>query len=321
MASIDKFDKKIDITIDYLKQSSNIDPRINEIYKGIRIKPFINTLRNIYNNGKKLEDGSIKYKIYVLTRDQIDKLNSNNFNWNKESLEEQFDNNITLLNEFVNKYNRYPNINEIYKHHDLGSWVNNIRNIFKNGLVQEDGSIKIEFNSKIKYLSKDRIDRLNDIGFIIKKESKPVKIIKKEMKDKWLLHFESLKRYMDEHDNLLPVYGEFYEDCELGNWVNKQRLIFNQGDELKNGTIKYATSILTKERIEKLNSINFDFIGNKEKYYKKEIKNTEDMNKKRRYLLLQLNKILINQKNNIDSKQDIDSLNKKIIKIIEKREI
>ena len=70
-----------------------------------------------------------------------------------------------------------------------------------------------------------------------------------------------------------------------------QRVIFNTGDEQEDGSIKKNNSILRKNQIDLLNRIDFPFVINKQKFINKEIETTEDMIKKRRYLINELLKL------------------------------
>lgn len=307
---MDIFDKKIDLLIEYLQTHDNMEPMQSEIYKNVRLKSFINTIRNIYNKGKLLEDGSIKYKKDILTKDQIDKLDSNSFNWKRLTKEENFTKNVKLLNEYLqlNK-NKYPRQGTIYKNVNIGNWVITLRKIYEKGEHQKDDSIK--YNSMI--LTKNQIDELNKINFIWDKEEAKEKQIEigKTKKDTWLIHYKLLKKYIEETNDTSPSIYEYYEDFDLGAWANKQRSIFNLGTLRNDNSLIYGTNILTEERIEMLNEINFTWVINKKKFFESEINSLEEYNKKKRVLLEELKKMLKEKKN-------INDIDEEFIKILNK---
>lgn len=110
------------------------------------------------------------------------------------------------LNDYLKLHNgKYPPSyggfhNGLY----VGCWIQKIRNIYMNGEIQQDNSIK----SKCGILTNEQVNKLNSINFkwIVKYDV----LYKKEFnKDK---KYEAIKRYLTEELNRL-LYE--YEDIEL----------------------------------------------------------------------------------------------------------
>lgn len=307
----EKFNNQIELTIEYLSNSGGLEPLLHEHYKGFYLKKFMNKLRTIYNKGKKLTNGDIKNGSDILTLDQIEKLNNVNFNWIRETNEVRFEKNFNLLIDFLNEFNRYPYALEMYKNINIGTWVCTLRKIYKNGVKNEDESISYYYSlgeNKRYVLTKKQIDMLNSINFDWYNKS----IYKNVKEDSWNTHFESLKKYLKEN-NKYPTMHEIYENFNLGLWVNRQRCILTKGTLLKDESIKYGQTYLSKDKIQKLMSIDFEPIGDKKKVFKKEFTNKKEQLLKERYLLYKL-EIIMKNKDIIKLKEDIDNINKELIK-------
>ena len=166
MSYEERFDKSVHLVCDYIN-NSNEEPRKFEIYKGIYIARFIYKIRCIYNKGILLTDGSIVYETYILKKEHIDLLKENNFNFNMKTDLDNFKNKINALEDYL-KENSWYSIKEdtMYKHIDIGNFVNYIRYIYKKGNILKDGSMEYFVKNDRKYLSKEKIELLNQIGFV-----------------------------------------------------------------------------------------------------------------------------------------------------------
>lgn len=144
---IDNFDLYFNLLKIYRKKHGNCDVPQGYEMIGARLGSFVNYQRNAYNNG-----------CYAITKERIDKLNSIGFSWKsdliaRKSLSEQkWKRNIRLLKKYKKK-NGDLLVPYYYKldGYRLGQIVAYIRQTY-NGT---NGSI-----------SQERIDELNEIGFI-----------------------------------------------------------------------------------------------------------------------------------------------------------
>ena len=88
--------------------------------------------------------------------------------------------------------------------------------------------------------------------------------------------FVLLKEYLELHNNVYPEsYFGKYKDIYLGPIIGKYRNIFFNGTKLDNGSYTYNRCTLTQEQIDKLNSINFVWVGDYRKFYRKEFTTKE----------------------------------------------
>jgi len=117
----------------------------------------------------------------------------------------------------------------------LGSWVNRQRTQYKK--FQQDPSTS--------FMTQERIERLESIGFewggIFSAE--------------WDTKFNELVAYKDTHGGSCNVPTRGYaENPQLGNWVSNQRTQYKKFQQ------DPSTSSMTQERIERLESIAFQWI-------------------------------------------------------------
>ena len=87
------------------------------------------------------------------------------------------------------------------------------------------------FNKSI--LSNDKINRLNSIGFIWN-----------TFEYEWENNFNLLKEYKERYGDCNVPQNFIYKEVKLGDWVSRQRSFFNK-------------SVLSNDKIDKLNSIGF----------------------------------------------------------------
>ncbi len=207
-----------------------------------------------------------------------------------------FEKMFNLYIDYKRLFKKEPDYKTIFKNENLGIWVNRKRTIYNKGILRDDGSIF--YNNYI--LTKEEIQKLNSVNFPW--------IFSDYI---WNNTFDLFVKWLKDNGGIYPKRNDFYEDINLGNWVAVQRAIFLNGVQLENGDIKYDIhGTLKKYQIDKLNSINFRWIQRKNKYYNSKINTKDDNNKKQRYLLYELNKLLLNMNKEIKTKEDITSINK-----------
>ena len=161
-----------------------------------------------------------------------------------------WDEKLELLKEYLKEHDgKYPRQDEVYKNVNIGAWVNTQRTAYNNGQILPDDSRKYASYR----LSKERIDKLNSISFSWCLDS-----VRSD--DLWNKNYELLKEYLRFHDGKFPKQTETYKGIRLGSWVAVQRTIYNNGNKCKNGEIRYNSSLLTEERIDKLNEIDFVWV-------------------------------------------------------------
>lgn len=182
-----------------------------------------------------------------ISQDRLDKLNSFGFVWGetKDEIKNKWNVYFEELKQYlINNKGIYPTQSVF-----LGRWV---------------GAQKQQNKNKI--LSRNRIDKLNSIGFdwVINFEKgvssfsyehldgfNSIEIDRKQFHNlMWENCFDSLKQYLQDNNGNYPKW-----DTNLGRWVSTQR------------TNKISS--LSQERIDKLNSIGFDWGETKEEIDKR----------------------------------------------------
>ena len=188
----------------------------------------VSPLANWVNNQRK------KYISKILSQDKIDKLNSIGFVWNiKESLWEE---NFKELLSFKEKHG-HTNIPKLSGKESttFSHWISSQRTNFKNNT-----------------LSQERIDRLNSVGFAWKVQG-----------DGWHEKFKELLIFKEKYGHAKPAQPSSLQSgklktpdekkhTSLAHWVNHQRGFFRK-------------KTLKQERIDKLNSIGFEWNCNIQK--------------------------------------------------------
>ena len=285
------FEERLNLFDEYLNEYNEY-PAVKEEYKGFKIGHWMNTIRMIYNHGEKQENGDIIYKSNILTNNKIILLKEHNFYFSR------FDMYLSLLKEFIEKNERYPVFNETYKGKNIGAWVNKTRVICNLGIKNEVGDI----HYKTFKLTKSQIEKLDEMNFM---QIKP-----KTTDAAWNENFNLLKEFIEEY-NRFQNGSEKYKGKCIGAWCNNQKLNINKGKEVKKDVYRYRhNSPTTKSQAKILIDNDFEFFVRKSTFYDAQIETKEDLLLKKRYLLLQLESLLENQKNEIESKDDIDKINK-----------
>jgi len=148
-----------------------------------------------------------------LEPEYVDRLNKIGFVWNP--YEEFWEQMFTMLTEYKDKYGHCKVPNQYSENPQLGRWVQHQRQAKKKG-----------------ELSKERIERLNDLGFLWSL-----------LDEQWEKKFTKLVEYKKIHGNC-HVPKRFTENPTLGTWVQNQR-------------IKKQKGKLSQEHIQRLEAIGF----------------------------------------------------------------
>ncbi|MBR2712380.1 MAG: hypothetical protein IKE73_01590 [Bacilli bacterium] len=229
------FNERLSLMEDYRKSNKN-NPDKNEKYKGHPIGRYEETFRRIHNSGKELEDGSFVLGNTNLTKEQVSKLEMINFDWENNKEEIEWNNMYRVLIIFIKEYRRLPLPDESYKGELVGRWLEYQNAIITKGKLQEDGSIKTYYIS----ISKEQIEKLRKVNAI------RVKLTK------WEINYNKYVNYINNNKDI-------EKNESLAKWEKNQKYTYNYGKKNYNGTIKYQNNTLDKEKIKKLNLINFDF--------------------------------------------------------------
>ena len=127
--------------------------------------------------------------------------------------------------------------------------------------------------------------------------------------------FALLKEYLEINNQIYPetYYGK-YKDIYLGQLISKYRATFFNGTKLKDGSIKYNSCTLTKEQIDKLNSIKFVWVGNYRNFYRRDFTINKRYGAVKDFLEEDFNRY-IEESNSANQKEIVDGY----IKILNKR--
>jgi len=154
--------------------------------------------------------------------DWLRKLNEIGFSWNMR--DKLFESNFRQLKEYHQKHG----------HCDVSKPENP-------KLVQWCFKLRIEHRMNVSRLTKERAARLNELGFNWFKGNK----------EQWELQFARLKEYKKKYGHCnVPLSRRNASYYYLSQWVQMQRKLYHNKNKR-----------LTAERIEKLNSIEFNWIN------------------------------------------------------------
>jgi len=182
----------------------------------------------------------------AFTQERIDMLNSIGFPWTQaigRSPEDTWSRKFDLLAAYhlENGNCRVPE-SYIVDGVKLGRWVQGLRSRYMKML--EDGKVTDET------LNTERVAKLKSIDFA--SSCRPIQEI---LDEEWNKKFELLREYqLDNGHTRVPQRFATNNGCKLGRWVADQRRSYKN---LMNGKC-YKASI-TQERIDKLNSIAFEW--------------------------------------------------------------
>lgn len=256
----------------YYKLYKNKSVKENKNVTRRKVNYWEHNLREIYNYGDKQKDGSIIYitddGTKTLTKELIDLLNAENFNW---KLNNTWEENFNILKTYIES-------NEAYKGLPIQSFADEMRKFYNKGIPQDNGDIFYITKTGKRILKKEQIDKLNSINFVWNENDKI-----------WLDNYYAFKDYVSKN-NKYPT------EKKLNRWYLRQRETFLKGERRKDGTIKIENTILKPWQIDMLNEINFIWVVYEKAYYRKKLKTKASVQGAERYLLSKLKKYL--QENN-----------------------
>ena len=125
-----------------------------------------------------------------------------------------------LLKGFLNEFERFPKDTEHYRGIHLGKWKQRQKYFYRK-----------------KTLSEGRILKLESLG-----------ISWAVYDDNWINIYDLVCEYLKENDDRFPVEDTVYEGKALGSWCQTQR-----------GNFKANPKLISQDRIEKLDSIGFNW--------------------------------------------------------------
>jgi len=193
---------------------------------------WVKTQRKQYGKFQENRKGKI-------TLERIQTLESIGFEWvlnrGGPRNESQWNKHFNELKEYKEEYG-HTNVSQSNK--QLGLWVKKQRTEYK----------KFKKNGKSQITS-ERIELLESIDFEWVSQNK----VGQTNESAWNKRFNELKAYKEKYGRT-NVPNKYEENKELGRWVSNQRTEYKKFK--KNGKAK-----ITKERIEMLNSIDFEWVA------------------------------------------------------------
>ena len=162
-----------------------------------------------------------------------------------------------VVEEFVSENDRLPETDEVYKGINIGKWCdsqidNHCNNNLSNDQINKLNSIGFELdpiNETVDFATKNPL--FKECKFTINARLVKFNDIMNQLNDKllnintWNQNFELLEEFVSKY-NRLPKQKESYKNIKLGKWCSKQKVYYKQGK-------------LSKDKIDKLESINFNF--------------------------------------------------------------
>ena len=246
---------KLLFSIDMLNEGLHID----DITGVILLRPTVSPIIYYQQIGRAIDAGNINKPLIFDFVNNFDNLGTKQFindlneyrekeiNYKKNNKKEE-DIDIpefTIWDEIKEVKDLFDNIqNELFD-----SWDYMYEKLKEFYLENNTVNVSINYNAKLYYwimrqkqsyehnlLSSEKIKKLNELGF-------------KWDINSWEENYTLLKEYIDLHKNSLVPVKTIYKQVKLGEWCAKQRRI-------------YHDNLLSFERIEKLNNINFawDFL-------------------------------------------------------------
>jgi len=201
---------------------STWDERFGELCKFKALNGHCNVPENYIHNVKLAVWVNHQRQLYRkrrLLKDQLDKLNKIEFDWNP--IDTFWENMAADLQKFK-ELNGHCNVPQNYtKNEQLGTWVGQQRQ-----------------NYKKDRLSKERINRLNQLGFVWKTKD----YVKPRPWNEWFSDLQKFKE-LNGHCNVPQNYTE---NKQLGTWVGQQRQ-------------NYKKCRLSKDKIKKLADLGLEW--------------------------------------------------------------
>ena len=193
------------------------------VIDGVALGNWVVRQRQTY---QKLQEG----KPSPMTQERINKLEALGFVWN--ALEAQWNSNFELLLQYKeDKGDCLVPQNHQIDDVALGKWVDNQRQEYRK--LQE---------GKPSVMTQERIDKLEALGFVWE-----------PLKDQWGACFEECQQWIETHEHGRVLSDSAWttsHGSSLGRWVTSQRTEYWK-------FLQGLPSGLTKERIDRLNSIGF----------------------------------------------------------------
>lgn len=203
-----KWKENFELTKEF-KEKYRRFPRSKEEYKGVKLGIWLS------NQKSRLTNRSVKMEM----------LKSIGFPF--ESISDiQWEKNLKLFKEYLNRYGKYPGTKESYKGVNLGSWIDTVR--YSYNISKLDGNKKIPVR-----LTESRMKQLEEINF--------------EFSD-WEINFKILKEFKEEYGRF-PKNNETYKGFNIGDYVSNLRNRYSDD----NRSIK-------KELVEALEEIGFNLL-------------------------------------------------------------
>lgn len=214
------------------------------VVEGVSLGKWISRQRTYYKN---LIKGHGKV---CITQERIDQLNSIGFEWRIYCKEQSpaadtgWNQNFQLLQEFYNKtgHFRVPSDFEVGSV-KLGVWVQMQRKTCHKGILPE---------GKHEPITQEHIDQLNSIGFDWNVNNSL------EDDETWNQKFELLRNFHVKNGHCRLPQSLESDSVKLGEWVQNQRKYYQSFVEGKD------RAAITQGRIDRLNSIDFDWSMNEE---------------------------------------------------------
>lgn len=191
------WDEKFDLYCQFLKEYER-QPKYHEVYKDVKIGIWYASQRRDY----------IKDKLHP---DRYEKLKETGF-FEHEEQRATWEKRYALLLEFLDKYNRFPKQQEVFKEFKIGTWCSSQKRALDN-----------------KTMSEERYRKLNDIGFFEKRGREA----------NWNYKYELVCEYLED-TGVLPKFDVIYKDVELGAWCQLQRVTEKKGKMPEDRYRKFA---------------------------------------------------------------------------------
>lgn len=199
------WNNKYQLLCEYIHDICEI-PNYSTVYKGVEL-------------GKWCQVQCKKQKRGKLSEERFEKLKELGF-WNKKTSDDIWNEKYDLLSEFIDKHNRFPYTDEVYKEFNIGPWVSTQR------ISKKEGN-----------LSNERYQKLEKLGIwnTISRSEKE--------KNEWERKYKVLSLFISENKRL-PLFYEEKDGIKIGIWAVNQKQRYKQGK-------------MSKERYDALNKIDF----------------------------------------------------------------
>lgn len=218
LSKMSQTDYNIELLQLYKKQFNQLPTTKSGFYKGRKIYNVLSNIRTAYKKNQ-------------LTEKQIQKINcidENIFINVEEISKEKWTKMYDLVKEYKHKFGKLPTTNTIYKNEKIGCWLNNQKQLYKNGKLSRE---KIE---ALMNLSPSFFDTKNE-----------------KQERQWNEMYRTFSEFYQMNDRLPTKYNDFnYKKNRT--WLSRQKKL-------------YKKKKLQKDRQEKLEAIGVVFDEEKKK--------------------------------------------------------